>query len=54
MISGVHLEHNHILSPGKSRHFRSNKVLDLATKRRLELNDEAGITLNKSFQSFVV
>ncbi|KAG6523367.1 hypothetical protein ZIOFF_013223 [Zingiber officinale] len=54
VITSVCLDHNHILSPGKSRHFRCNKVLDSATKRKLVLNDQAGITLSKSFQSFVV
>ncbi|KAG6519355.1 hypothetical protein ZIOFF_022848 [Zingiber officinale] len=54
VITSVDLEHNHLLSPGKSRHFRCNKVLDSATKRKLELNDQAGITLNKSFHSCVV
>ncbi|XP_047320296.1 protein FAR-RED IMPAIRED RESPONSE 1-like [Impatiens glandulifera] len=29
-------------------------MLDSTTKRKLELNDQAGITLSKSFQSFVV
>ncbi|XP_042379924.1 protein FAR-RED IMPAIRED RESPONSE 1-like [Zingiber officinale] len=29
-------------------------MLDSQTKRKLELNDQAGITLSKSFQSFVV
>ncbi|XP_047337857.1 protein FAR-RED IMPAIRED RESPONSE 1-like [Impatiens glandulifera] len=53
-ITSVHLQHNHNLSPGKSRHFRCNKMLDSTTKRKLELNDQAGITLSKSFQSFVV
>ncbi|KAG6532108.1 hypothetical protein ZIOFF_005946 [Zingiber officinale] len=28
VITSVCLDHNHILSPGKSRHFRCNKVLD--------------------------
>ncbi|XP_074577479.1 protein FAR-RED IMPAIRED RESPONSE 1-like [Curcuma longa] len=53
LINSIHLEHNHPLSPRKSRHFRCNKVLDSQTKRKLELNDQAGITLSKSFQSFV-
>ncbi|XP_042432680.1 protein FAR1-RELATED SEQUENCE 5-like [Zingiber officinale] len=54
VITSVYIEHNHILSPGKSRHFRCNKVLNSATKRKLELNDQAGITLSKSFHSCVV
>ncbi|XP_042426267.1 protein FAR1-RELATED SEQUENCE 5-like [Zingiber officinale] len=54
VITSIQLEHNHALSPRKSRHFRCNKVLDSQTKRKLELNDQAGITLSKSFHSFVV
>ncbi|XP_042450660.1 protein FAR1-RELATED SEQUENCE 6-like [Zingiber officinale] len=54
VITSVDLEHNHLLSPGKSRQFRCNKVLDSSTKRKLELNDQAGITLSKSFHSCVV
>ncbi|XP_047337802.1 protein FAR1-RELATED SEQUENCE 5-like [Impatiens glandulifera] len=53
-ITSVYLEHNHILSPGKSRHIRSHKVLDSIAKRRLEVNDVAGIPLSKTFQSIVV
>ncbi|XP_047326779.1 protein FAR-RED ELONGATED HYPOCOTYL 3-like [Impatiens glandulifera] len=47
VITSVFLEHNHAMSPGKSRHLRSHKVLDPDVKRKLELNDEAGITLAK-------
>ncbi|XP_042423533.1 protein FAR-RED IMPAIRED RESPONSE 1-like [Zingiber officinale] len=54
VITSIQLEHNHALSPRKSRHFRCNKVLDSQTKRKLELNDQAGITLSKSFHSFIV
>ncbi|KAG6533924.1 hypothetical protein ZIOFF_007802 [Zingiber officinale] len=54
VISSVSLEHNHVLSPGKSQHYRCNKLLDSTTKRKLELNDQAGITLSKSFHSLVV
>ncbi|XP_047317122.1 protein FAR1-RELATED SEQUENCE 5-like [Impatiens glandulifera] len=53
-ISSVILQHNHHLSPSNSRHIRSHKVLDPSAQRRLQLNDEAGITLAKSFQSIVV
>ncbi|XP_047333206.1 protein FAR1-RELATED SEQUENCE 6-like [Impatiens glandulifera] len=53
-ITSMQLEHNHALSSTKSRHFRCYKVLDSQTKRKLELNDQAGITLSKSFKSFVV
>jgi hypothetical protein len=50
----VVLEHNHQLSPGKARSFRCNKTINDAAKRRLELNDRAGILLGKNFNSLVV
>jgi hypothetical protein len=53
-ISTAVLDHNHTLSPHKSRLFRCNKRLDLHVKRRLELNDQAGIRVNKNFNSLVV
>jgi hypothetical protein len=53
-LSMVILDHNHTLSPHKSRIFRCNKRLDFHTKRRLELNDRAGIRVNKNFNSLVV
>lgn len=36
-------DHNHDLSPGKACFDKSNKKLDLQLKKRLELNDLAGI-----------
>jgi hypothetical protein len=42
-LSTVVLEHNHQLSLGKARFFRSNKNINDATKRRLEPNDRARI-----------
>lgn len=50
----VHLDHNHVLSPKMSRYQRSHWKLDPYSKRRLELNDFAGIPLNKKFHSLVV
>ncbi|KAK9266731.1 hypothetical protein L1049_027269 [Liquidambar formosana] len=50
----VKIEHNNTLSPAKTRYFRSNKRLDPHVKRRLEINDEAGIGLSKNFHSFVI
>jgi hypothetical protein len=50
----VVLEHNHQLSAGKARFFRCNKIINDATKRRLELNDRTGIRLTKNFNSLVV
>ncbi|XP_059629181.1 protein FAR-RED IMPAIRED RESPONSE 1-like [Cornus florida] len=53
-ITGVFLDHNHALSPSKVRYFRCDKALDSHFKRRLELNDLAGIKLNKNFYALAV
>ncbi|GJN39394.1 hypothetical protein PR202_gb28508 [Eleusine coracana subsp. coracana] len=53
-LSSFTLEHNHDLSAGKARFLRCHKHLDLSTKRRLQLNDRAGIRVNKNFNSLVV
>jgi len=53
-LSKVELTHNHSFSRGKARFFRRNKKINDAAKRRLELNDRAGIRLNKNFNSLVV
>ncbi|XP_023749106.1 protein FAR1-RELATED SEQUENCE 8-like [Lactuca sativa] len=54
VISSMFLEHNHALSPKKSRFQRSHKKMDSYAKRRLKLNDYARIPLNKFFHSLVV
>ncbi|OAY63890.1 Protein FAR-RED IMPAIRED RESPONSE 1, partial [Ananas comosus] len=54
VISKIVLEHNHILSPYKSQFFPCNRVIDPNIKRRLDLNDRAGIRLNKNFNSIAV
>ncbi|KAH7661064.1 FHY3/FAR1 family protein [Dioscorea alata] len=41
MISRIHFEHNHTLSPQKSRFQKCNKKMDTYIKRRLELNNQA-------------
>ncbi|KAH7659854.1 FHY3/FAR1 family protein [Dioscorea alata] len=53
-ISSVNLEHNHALSPQKARFQKCNKKIDAYVKRRLELNDQAGISLSKNFHSLAV
>jgi hypothetical protein len=53
-LSKVELTHNHSLSPGKVRFFRSNKKINDVAKRRLGLNEIAGIRLSKNFNSLVV
>ncbi|PNX99877.1 protein FAR1-related sequence 6-like, partial [Trifolium pratense] len=54
VVSSVILEHNHELSPTKARYFRCNKNLGSHIKRRLELNDQAGINVSRNFRSLVV
>ncbi|XP_073121140.1 protein FAR1-RELATED SEQUENCE 5-like [Henckelia pumila] len=53
-ITGVHLGHNHLTSPTKSRAFRCYRQLNAHVKRQLEVNDIAGIPLHKSYNSVVV
>ncbi|XP_038688530.1 protein FAR1-RELATED SEQUENCE 5-like [Tripterygium wilfordii] len=54
MISKVVLEHNHELISSDIRHFKCNKRINTPTKRRLELNDQAGIGVSRNFTSLVV
>ncbi|KAL7172245.1 hypothetical protein ACSBR2_031857 [Camellia fascicularis] len=53
MLNSMILDHNHELSPGKSRFYRCHRVPQSSRKRRLELSDKTGI-LNNSFNSFGV
>ncbi|KAF5474494.1 hypothetical protein F2P56_006388 [Juglans regia] len=52
-VLSVHNEHNHGLSPQKSRFFRCNREVSESVKRVLDTNDQAGIRMNKSFASLV-
>ncbi|XP_020271714.1 protein FAR1-RELATED SEQUENCE 5-like [Asparagus officinalis] len=52
-ISVVVLEHNHGLSPTKSRFFRCNRRISAHVRHQINLNDQAGIKLNKNFSSLV-
>ncbi|GLT54152.1 hypothetical protein SLA2020_273750 [Shorea laevis] len=53
-LTKVVIEHNHGLSPGKARLFRCHKHIDDSVKKRLVMNDKAGIRTNKNFYSLVV
>ncbi|XP_022876790.1 protein FAR-RED IMPAIRED RESPONSE 1-like [Olea europaea var. sylvestris] len=53
-INAVNLEHNHDTSPSKSRLYRCNRQLSAAMKRKLQVNDLAGIAVHKSYNSAVV
>ncbi|XP_020243495.1 protein FAR1-RELATED SEQUENCE 5-like [Asparagus officinalis] len=52
-ISVVVLEHNHGLSPSKSRFFRCNRRISAHVRHQINLNDQAGIRINKNFSSLV-
>ncbi|XP_022855493.1 protein FAR1-RELATED SEQUENCE 5-like [Olea europaea var. sylvestris] len=54
VIRTVHLDHNHKTSPSKSRLFRCNRDISAHVKRKIEVNDLAGISLHKSFNSAIV
>ncbi|XP_028086505.1 protein FAR1-RELATED SEQUENCE 5-like [Camellia sinensis] len=53
MLTTIILEHNHDLFPTDFRHFKSNKRLHTSMKRRLEVNDQAGIGVSSDFHSLV-
>jgi len=53
MISSVVHEHNHDVSPSKSRLIRGNRKLNMQAKRTLDINDEADVRIHKSFHSLV-
>jgi len=52
-ITTINEEHSHDLCPTKSRLFQGNKKINLRAKRTIDLNDEAGVRTNKTFQSLV-
>ena len=54
IVTNILLNQNHILSSGKSRFHRCNKVISKRVKRKLELNDRTVIQMSKSFQSLAV
>jgi hypothetical protein len=53
-VTSVSAKHNHDLSPGKPRSFRCNNNLDSTAKRKLLINDRAGISMSKSYNSLAV
>jgi hypothetical protein len=46
--------HNYELSPNKSRHFATFRRISTDTKRRLLINDNAGVRVNNSIKSSIV
>jgi len=53
LISSVIHDHNHEVSPTKSRLIQGNRKFSMQVKRTLDLNDEACVRLRKSFRSLV-
>jgi len=53
MITIVVHEHNHEISPTKSRLIRENRRLNLEVKRTFQINDETNVRLNNIFRSLV-
>jgi len=53
LISVVVLDHNHKMSPTKSRFFRCNRKINAHVRHQINLNDHAGIRMNKNFGSLV-
>ncbi|XP_074580666.1 protein FAR1-RELATED SEQUENCE 5-like [Curcuma longa] len=48
------LTHNHGQSPSKVKYLKCNRIIDEHTKKRLQLNDAAGINLNKSYDALQI
>ncbi|KAL6579632.1 hypothetical protein OROMI_007656 [Orobanche minor] len=53
-LTQVELDQNHDLSPTKSRFHKCNRALTTAAKRRIEVDDRAGIRMNKTFNAISV
>ena len=45
--------HSHAISSTKSRLFKANKNMNMHVKRTIQINDDAGVRINKTFQSLV-
>jgi hypothetical protein len=53
-ILGFIENHNHDLSPSKSRHFATFRHISTNTRRRLLINDNANVRVNSSIKSSIV
>ncbi|XP_012573015.1 protein FAR1-RELATED SEQUENCE 5-like [Cicer arietinum] len=52
-ITKFELDHTHETSPTKARLFKANKKMNLHVKRTIQINDDAGVRINNTFQSLV-
>ena len=53
-INSLELNHNHSMSPNKARFYSYPQTISANARRQLELNDDADIRLNKSYNTFLV
>lgn len=54
-LTSVILDHNHALcTPGKTRYFKKNRKISSFVKRKLEMNDRAGIRPTHSYNACAV
>ncbi|XP_038680907.1 protein FAR-RED IMPAIRED RESPONSE 1-like [Tripterygium wilfordii] len=53
-ITNFIYDHNHVMSPSKSRYFSCNRLINPHIKRQLEIDDIAGIRANKSHNAQVI
>ncbi|KAH9730149.1 protein FAR1-RELATED SEQUENCE [Citrus sinensis] len=54
VLRTLNLQHNHGLSPDKAKYFSCNRRISASTKKRIEMNDCAGIRIAQNFNSIVV
>ena len=50
----LNLQHNQGLSPDKARYFLCNRRISAIAKKRIEMNDFAGIRIVQNFNSIVI
>jgi hypothetical protein len=53
-VTSISTNHNHALSPEKTRFHKCHKNLDSFAKKKLLLNDNAGISMSKNFNSLAI
>jgi hypothetical protein len=53
-VTSVITDDNHDLSLGKARYFKCNRILNPSVKRKIIVNDIAGIGLSQSYNSLAV
>ncbi|CAL5186353.1 unnamed protein product [Lathyrus oleraceus] len=52
-ITQFESNHSHETSPTKASLFKANKKMNLHVRRTIQINDDAGVRMNKTFQSLV-